>query len=63
MVHTLRLWGHFEGEAEGYRPDLQSVPEHDPISISRYRLLEAGALTDGRYQGMQASVGEQVDGG
>jgi len=62
-VHTLRLWGHFEGEAEGYRPDLQSVPEHDPISISRDRLLEAGALTDGRYQGMQASVGEQVDGG
>jgi TPP-dependent pyruvate/acetoin dehydrogenase alpha subunit len=62
-VHTLRLWAHFEGEAEGYRPDLQSVPEHDPISIYRDRLLEAGALTDGRYQGMQASVGEQVDGG
>ena len=59
-MHTLRLWGHFEGDAEGYRPDLQSVPEHDPISISRYRLLEAGALTDGQYQ---ASVGEQVDGG
>lgn len=56
----MRLWGHFEGEAEGYRPDLQSVPEHDPISISRDRLLEAGALTDGQYQ---ASVGEQVDGG
>ena len=59
----MRLWGHFESEAEGYRPDLQSVPEYDLISIYRDRLLEAGALTDGRYQGMQASVGEQVDGG
>jgi TPP-dependent pyruvate/acetoin dehydrogenase alpha subunit len=62
-VHTLRLWAHFEAEAQGGRPDLRRVPEHDPISIYRDRLLEAGALTDGRYQGMQASVGEQVDGG
>ena len=59
-MHTLGLWGHFEGEAQGYRPDVPSVPEHDPISTCRDRLLEAGALTDGQYQ---ASVGEQVDGG
>ena len=36
-VHTLRLWGHFEGDAEGYRPDLASVPEHDPIPMYRDR--------------------------
>ena len=59
-MHTLRLWGHFEGDAEGCRPDLPGVPEHDLISIYRDRLLGAGALTDGQYQ---ASVGEQVDGG
>ena len=58
-MHTWRLWAHFEGEAEGYRPDLHRVPEHDPISIYRDRLLEAGALTDGQYQ---RSVGGQVDG-
>ena len=60
-VHTLRLWGHFEGDAEGYRPDLESVPEHDPIPIYRDRLLETGVLTDGQYQAMQASAAEQVE--
>ena len=60
-VHTLRLWGHFEGDAEGYRPDLERVPEHDPIPIYRDRLLEAGALTDGQYGAMQASAREQVE--
>jgi acetoin:2,6-dichlorophenolindophenol oxidoreductase subunit alpha len=60
-VHTLRLWGHFEGDAEGYRPDLESVPEHDPIPIYRGRLLETGALTDDQYQAMKASAAEQVE--
>jgi acetoin:2,6-dichlorophenolindophenol oxidoreductase subunit alpha len=60
-VHTLRLWGHFEGDAEGYRPDLESVPEHDPIPIYRDRLLETGALTRDQYQGMQASAAERVE--
>ena len=60
-VHTLRLWGHFEGDAEGYRPDLENVPEHDPIPIYRDRLLETGVLTDGQYQAMQASAAEQVE--
>src|SRR5664279_879009 len=60
-VHTLRLWGHFEGDAQGYRPDLDSVPEHDPIPIYRDRLLDAGALTDAQYGAMQASAREQVE--
>ena len=60
-VHTLRLWGHFEGDAEGYRPDLESVPEHDPIPIYRDRLLKTGVLTDSQYQVMQASASEQVE--
>ena len=60
-VHTLRLWGHFEGDAEGYRPDLDTVAEHDPIPIYRDRLLETGALTDGQYEAMQSSAGERVE--
>ena len=60
-VHTLRLWGHFEGDAEAYRPDLESVPEHDPIPTYRDRLLETGVLTDSQYQVMQASAAEQVE--
>ncbi|SMX78618.1 Dehydrogenase E1 component [Brevibacterium sp. 239c] len=25
-VHTLRLWRHFEGDAQGYRPNLKECP-------------------------------------
>jgi TPP-dependent pyruvate/acetoin dehydrogenase alpha subunit len=60
-VHTLRLWGHFEGDAEGYRPDLATVPEDDPIPRYRDQLLGTGVLTDGQYQAMQASAVEQVE--
>ena len=60
-VHTLRLWGHFEGDAEGYRSDLESVPERDPIPIYRDQLLKNAALTDAQYQQMHASAVEQVD--
>ena len=60
-VHTLRLWGHFEGDAEGYRPDLDSVHEHDPIPIYRDRLLQTGVLADGQYEGMQASAVQRVE--
>jgi pyruvate dehydrogenase E1 component alpha subunit len=60
-VHTLRLWGHFEGDAEGYRPDLDTVAELDPIPIYRDRLVEAGALTDGQYEAMASSAGQRVD--
>ena len=60
-VHTLRLWGHFEGDAEGYRPELKSVPEQDPIPIYRDQLLASGALEDGQYQGMQKLAGERVE--
>ena len=45
-VHTLRLWGHFEGDAQGYRPDLQDVPGHDPIPTYEQTLREAGVLDD-----------------
>lgn len=60
-VHTLRLWGHFEGDAEGYRPELATVLEHDPIPRYRDQLLGTGVLTDGQYQAMQASAVEQVE--
>jgi len=43
-VHTLRLWGHFEGDAQGYRPDLAEVPGRDPIPAYEARLADAGIL-------------------
>jgi TPP-dependent pyruvate/acetoin dehydrogenase alpha subunit len=45
-VHTLRLWGHFEGDAQGYRPELAEVPERDPIPAYAQRLIEADILDD-----------------
>ncbi len=60
-VHTLRLWGHFEGDAEGYRPDLASVPDRDPIPLYRDRLLGSGVLAAGDYEAMQASAVEKVE--
>ena len=45
-VHTLRLWGHFEGDAQGYRPDLKDVPGHDPIPTYEHTLRDAGVLDD-----------------
>jgi pyruvate dehydrogenase E1 component alpha subunit len=45
-VHTLRLWGHFEGDAQGYRPDLAEVPQRDPIPRYEQTLRAAGILDD-----------------
>lgn len=60
-VHTLRLWGHFEGDAEGYRTDLATVPERDPIPIYRDTLIGSGALTAEQYAAMQASAADRVE--
>jgi pyruvate dehydrogenase E1 component alpha subunit len=45
-VHTLRLWGHFEGDAQGYRPELADVTKSDPIPQYEAQLREAGLLDD-----------------
>jgi pyruvate dehydrogenase E1 component alpha subunit len=45
-VHTLRLWGHFEGDAQGYRPELDKVSEDDPIPAYERTLREAGVLDE-----------------
>ncbi|MGZ4687128.1 thiamine pyrophosphate-dependent enzyme, partial [Oryzihumus sp.] len=45
-VHTVRLWGHFEGDAQGYRPELADVPSMDPIPRYEQRLRDEGVLDD-----------------
>ena len=44
-VHTVRLWGHFEGDAQGYRPDLADLSARDPIPAYQARLAKAGILS------------------
>ena len=43
-IHTLRLWGHFEGDPQAYRPELADVPDQDPIPAYEQRLTQAGIL-------------------
>jgi pyruvate dehydrogenase E1 component alpha subunit len=60
-VHTLRLWGHFEGDAQGYRPELAEVPEHDPIPRYERRLRDAGVLDDDAVERIGAAASERVE--
>ena len=59
-VHTLRMWGHFEGDAQGYRPELADVPVRDPIPAYERRLREAGVLDDEAVAIVRAEASERV---
>jgi len=60
-VHTLRMWGHFEGDAQGYRPELAVVSEHDPIPSYEQRLREAGLLDDAEVSRIKDEATARVD--
>ncbi|MFN8136136.1 MAG: thiamine pyrophosphate-dependent dehydrogenase E1 component subunit alpha [Propionicimonas sp.] len=60
-VATLRLWGHFEGDAQGYRPDLAEVPSHDPIPRYEGLLRDAGILDDEAVGRIRAAASERVE--
>jgi TPP-dependent pyruvate/acetoin dehydrogenase alpha subunit len=59
-VHTLRLWGHFEGDAQGYRKDIEDVPGRDPIPTYERTLREAGLLDDDTVSQLRASAAARV---
>ncbi|MDN5794872.1 MAG: thiamine pyrophosphate-dependent dehydrogenase E1 component subunit alpha [Intrasporangium sp.] len=60
-VHTLRLWGHFEGDAQGYRPELAEVPSYDPIPRYEQILRAAGLLDDDAVARAAATAKEKVE--
>lgn len=60
-VHTLRLWGHFEGDAQGYRKDLDDVPGHDPIPAYEQRLRDDGLLDDERCAAIRDDATTHVE--
>ena len=45
-VETLRLWGHFEGDPQVYRPDLPGVAALDPIPAYENQLRDADVLSE-----------------
>jgi pyruvate dehydrogenase E1 component alpha subunit len=61
-VHTLRLWGHFEGDAQSYRPDLAGVPALDPIPRYEAALRDAGLLDDDTVARIKAEATQRVEG-
>lgn len=60
-IHTLRLWGHFEGDAQAYRGDeLDTVDERDPIPRYAATLRDRGELTDEQILSIQAEADAEV---
>jgi pyruvate dehydrogenase E1 component alpha subunit len=60
-VHTLRMWGHFEGDAQGYRADLEDVPGRDPLPTYQKALRSAGLLDDALVEEISADAASRVD--
>jgi pyruvate dehydrogenase E1 component alpha subunit len=60
-IHTLRLWGHFEGDAQGYRPELAEVPSLDPIPAYEATLAADGVLAPGDAEQLRAWAAERVE--
>ena len=60
-VHTLRLWGHFEGDAQGYRSDLEEAPGLDPIPRYEQRLRDEGLLDDATVERIRSEASERVE--
>ena len=60
-VHTLRLWGHFEGDPQAYRPELTEVPGRDPIPAYEARLVEAGVLDTEAISAIREEASARVE--
>jgi TPP-dependent pyruvate/acetoin dehydrogenase alpha subunit len=60
-VHTLRLWGHFEGDAQGYRKDIEDVPGRDPLPTYERTLRDADLLDDAAVEQIRASAAARVE--
>jgi pyruvate dehydrogenase E1 component alpha subunit len=60
-VHTLRLWGHFEGDGQAYRPDLNQVADRDPIPKYEAKLRDAGVLDDPAVEKIRSAATAEVD--
>ena len=60
-VHTLRLWGHFEGDAQAYRPELAQVPGRDPIPTYEQQLIADAVLDEEQVSNLRAEARQRVE--
>lgn len=63
QVETYRYMGHFQGDAEGYRPkgEKEALKERDPIPRFKQYLMDEGVLANGEAEQLQAEAREAVD--
>ena len=64
-VHTVRLWGHFEGDAQAYRDDMDQLSERDPIPAYADELVRDGILSPEQIETIaadaKAAVAEAIE--
>lgn len=61
-IHTVRLWGHFEGDAQAYRgAELDTLDERDPIPRYEARLEALGVLDAAGAATIAAECQAEVD--
>lgn len=60
-IHTLRLWGHFEGDAQAYRTDLDTVASRDPIPAYEKELRVDGILNDQLVTDIKSDASTKVE--
>lgn len=61
-IQTVRLWGHFEGDAQAYRGDeLAQAEARDPIPAYEAKLRADGLLDDASVGAIRAAARAEVD--
>lgn len=62
-VETYRFYGHFQGDAEGYRPEgeVEALKQKDPIPRFRDQLIDEGHMTEDEANAIEAEARAEVD--
>jgi pyruvate dehydrogenase E1 component alpha subunit len=60
-IETLRLWGHFEGDPQAYRPDADDTSARDPIPGYETRLQDEGVLDRSRIDEIRTEASKRVE--
>jgi TPP-dependent pyruvate/acetoin dehydrogenase alpha subunit len=62
-AETYRWHGHYEGDAQPYKPDHESAAwrDQDPLAVHARRLIERGEATREELEAVEASQRERVD--
>ncbi|MBK5239480.1 MAG: thiamine pyrophosphate-dependent dehydrogenase E1 component subunit alpha [Actinomycetales bacterium] len=61
-IQTVRLWGHFEGDAQAYRgTELAEAEAKDPLPLYEAKLRKAGILDDTKVTEIKAEASKEVE--